>query len=280
MKNLIWLLLLVFCATPVWAQLTYEQNRNDTTASDIAKNQGELKLRVNRARATETVLRPDWYALFLLWAKNNPSSVLAGLRDQNTFDNFAGFIACDWVRDYRRNDVSWPQKQIEIVQKFNERVLAPQNKYRLLTYAKLGAYSSEKQQFVFQPLVGAAFSIRFPGDKLFGIEDDCGRDVKVNPGRPWPAEFVIGFKNPDFIAALPMDKIRAEYFLNDLPQNDKGEQDRRLVVEVEFTVSDFIPERDVTANPVMAPVKTNITATRAIVYADAERKKELARFGF
>ncbi|HCM83665.1 MAG TPA: hypothetical protein DIS76_03770, partial [Rhodospirillaceae bacterium] len=193
MKWIVSLILLCLLAAPALAQLDYQQgekNNSPKQAAGSVERQDDPAVRIKKTRAEELTVRPDWYGLFMAWAQKNPGAVLAGLRDQNTFDNFASFMACDWVRDYRNNDVIWPQKQVEIVQKFNERALNPQTRFRLLTYAVLGPYVSEQQQFVFRPLDGAAFSIKFPTNKIFGIEDDC--DGKVVVSSPWPAEFVIG----------------------------------------------------------------------------------------
>lgn len=279
-RILIFLCALVL-AFPAAAQLNYKNSGTNTPA--VQDKTADLAVHVKKTRGNETVVRPDWYGLFLLWAKATPSSVLPGLRDTATFENFSQFMACDYVRDFRTNDILWPQKQIAIVQKFNERVLNPQNKFRLLTRAVLGPYVTEQQQFVFKPLEGAAFSIKFPDDKIFGMEDDCEGGQKTVPQIPWPNEFLIGFDNPQFITALPMEKIKAQYFLDNLPKNEKGEQDRRLVVEVEFEVANFFPPaatQNGSQDRIMPPVHVGIKATRAIIYADADRKKELARFGF
>lgn len=280
MRTILFLLLCSLLAVPALAQLGYQQGEVLQRPAEEPKRE-DLAVRVKKTRATENSVRPDWYGLFLAWTKMNPGEVLSGLRDQNSFNNFASFMACDWFRDYRSNDVTWPGKQVEIVQKFNERALNPQTRFRLLTYAVLGQYVNEQQAFAFHPLDGAAFSIRFPEDKNFGVEDDC--EFKNRPFTPWPIEFLVNFKNPDFITALPMDKTKAEYFLNNLPKNEKGELDRRVVVEIEFDVTDFKPPetnegRD--TNRLLPAVQAEVTAHRAIVYADSNKTRELGRFGF
>ena len=277
-------LVLFFCvltlsfAEPAAAQLAYQPNSQGAVPAPDA-----IQAIVKKTRSNEMPVRPDWYGLFLLWAKANPNDVLSGLRDAATFENFAAFMACDWMHDFRHNDVAWPQKQVQIVQKFNEHALNPQSHFRLLTYGVLGPYVAEQQQFVFKPLTGAAFDIQFPEGKIFGMEDDCLSNSKFKPQIPWPHAFLLGFANPDFITTLPMDKIKAEYFLNNLPKTEKGELDRRLVIEVEFEVAEFFPPAAV-ATPAQdrlaAPVHVGIIARRAIVYTDANRTKELARFGF
>lgn len=279
MRPILFLLLCSLLAAPALAQLGYQQGEARQAPVEESKHE-DLAERIKKTRATETSVRPDWYGLFLAWAKMNPGEVLSGLRDQNAFNNFASFMACDWFRDYRSNDVTWPGKQVEIVQKFNERALNPQTRFRLLTYAMLGKYVNEQQAFVFHPLEGAAFSIRFPDDKNFGVEDDC--EYKDRPLTPWPTEFLVNFKNQEFITALPMDKTKAEYFLNNLPKNDKGELDRRVVIEIEFDVTAFkAPDNDVRDTIRSLPaVRAEVTARRAIVYADSNRMRELARFGF
>ncbi len=276
------LLFLCLCllAVPALAQLDYQQNAPKAPAPQ-AETREDLAVTIKKTRANEQTLRPDWYGLFVLWAKQNPGITLAGLKDPKSFDNFASFMACDWVRDYRANDVVWPEKQIGVVQKFNQRVLNPQTRYRLLTYAVLGPYVPDQQQFVFRPLDGADFSIKFSRSILYGIEDDCEGNATVSP--PWPNEFIVGFKNSDFITALPMEKIKAEYFLNNLPKDDKGVIDRRLVVEVEFDIVNFEKPKEVIgpgSKIPVPPVQTELVARRAIVYADSNRTKELGRFGF
>jgi len=262
---------------PAWAQLGYQPGPG------AEKNQGEIQTITKKARGNETAVRPDWYALFLLWSKTHPSDVLSGLRDPATFENFSAFMACDWVRDFRHNDIAWPQKQVQIVQKFNEHALNPPGRFRLLTYGTLGTYIAEQQQFVFRPLDGSAFSIKFPDDKIFGMEDDCAStgQERPTPQVPWPREFLMGFLNPDFVATLPMDKTKAEYFLNNLPKDSKGQPDRRLVVEIEFDVTSFFPPNIISSNEkVLPPIDVGITARRAIIYANADRVKELERVGF
>lgn len=279
MRLAVFLLLMGLLAAPALAQLDYHQGGPSAPQLAEEKKQ-ELAVRIKKTRANETSLRPDWYGLFMAWTKHHPGIVLSGLRDQGTFDNFTTFMACDRVRDFRSNDVVWPEKQVEIVQKFNQRALNPQTRFRLLTYAVLGPYVGEQQQFVFRPLDDTSFSIKFP-DQAFGIEDDC--ETGGEPLAPWPNEFVIGFKNPDFITALPMEKIKAEYFLSNLPKDKNGKVDRRVVVEIEFDVTGFPAKSDageVGSDRRLRPVQTEITARRAIVYADNSRSKELGRFGF
>jgi len=276
------------CLLPLttWAQLTYQTDPNDIQSTPaIISKQDPIKVIVKKTRGDEVSVRADWYGLFLLWAKAHPSETLSGLRDPGSFDNFAAFMACDWVRDFRANDITWPQKQIEIVQKFNGRVLNPPGRFRLLTYAVLGPYIAGQQQFVFKPLEGAAFNIKFPDDKIFGMEDDCTtpNDHKTAPQYPWPREFLLGFMNADFVTTLPMESVKAEYFLNNLPKSDKGEPDRRLVVEIEFDVTNFFPspaDKIASNEKLLPPVHVGITARRAIIYADANRTKELERVGF
>lgn len=273
---------------PAQAQLSYQAGQGgaqDAPASANEKAIENLTVTVKETRGNETSVRPDWYGLFLLWTKANPTEVLSGLRDPKTFDNFTHFMACDWVRDYRANDVAWPARQTQIVQKFNEHVLNPQTSFRLLTYAVLGPYVAGQQQFVFRPLDNAGFAIKFPDDKVFGVENDCAASHAA-PQVPWPSEFVIDFSNPHFITTLPMPQDQAEIFLNNLPKDAKGEPDRRLVVEVELTGADFGPESALENkvptpnNYAMPPVPVKFTAMRAIVYADKNRTQELMRYGF
>lgn len=277
-----WLVpLLLFClfAVPALAQLSYQHNSPGAATPQASAKSSDPALRVKKTRSTEKAIRPDWYGLFMFWAKNHPSEVLSGLKDPAAFDNFASVVACDWQRDYQNNDVIWPQKQVEIVQRFTERALNPQTRFRLLTYAMLGPYVAEQQQFVFRPLDNAAFSVQTQEDKLYGIEDDCeGRAVLLYP---WPGEFILGFKNIDFVTALPMEKAKAEHFLNNLPKKEDGGIDRRLVVEIEFELTGFEESNEAPVTTTsMLPVKTWAAARRIIVYTDSTRTKELGRFGF
>jgi len=282
MRLIVALACVCLAALPAWAQLTYQTDNQSTPA--IISKEDPIKTIVKRTRGDETSVRPDWYGLFLLWAKAHPSETLSGLRDPSSFDNFASFMACDWVRDFHKNDITWPKKQLEIVQKFNERTLNPPNRFRILIYATLGPYIADQQQFVFKPLDNAAFDIKFPEDKIFGMEDDCNRpgDRKFSPQIPWPHEFLLGFMNADFITTLPMDTVKAEYFLNNLPKNDKGEPNRRLVVEVECDVTNFFSSSkdQNSGDKNLPPVHVGITARRAIIYTNESRITELGRMGF
>ena len=276
------LILFLLLTAPVtsFAQLNYQKGQ-----AGVEGAKGPINEVIKKARGNETRVRPDWYALFLLWAKAHSADVQAGLRDSGSFDNFARFMACDWWRDHHQNDVSWPQKQLEIVQIFNQRALNPPSRFRMLTFAELGPYVAEQQAFVFTPLQGVAFQISFPSDMRFGMEDDCKLiPDKSMPATPWPSEFVVDFGNPEFIRSLPMPPLEAEYFLNNLSKDEKGKANRRVVVEVEVDVANFASPASVAKTPSsgnnIERGHAKLQARRAIVYADEKRRKELARFGF
>jgi hypothetical protein len=276
---------LLCVAAPAWAQLGYQPGAPASAAPGNPKTDAPLPTVVKKTRTTATTVRPDWYALFLLWAKSHPNDVLAGLRDPKNFDNFTQFLACDWVRDWRQNDIAWPARQTQIVQKFNERTLNPQMRFKLLTRGVLGPYVPEQQQFVFHPLDGTVFGFEFPADKLYGMEDDCAQNNnRTAPEMPWPREFILGFQNPGLISVLPLPKDQAEVFISNLPKDAKGELDRHVVLEVELDVTGFEPEPlksfgDSAHENSLPPIGVLATARGAVVYADAKMTKELARYG-
>lgn len=275
-----WVVLLSFLlVSPAWAQLAYDVPAASAKKPEEKKTE-TIPVVVKKTRTAEVSLRPDWYGLFLLWTKSHPADVLAGLRDAASFDNLTQFLACDWVRDFRQNDVAWPARQTQFVQKFNERALNPPARFQLLTRGTLGAYVPEQQQFVFRPLDGAAFGFAFPADKIYGVEDDCAPNDKSSPVPPWPREFVVAFKNPELIAGLKMPKDQAEFFIASLPKNEKGEYDRRVVLAVDFDVAGFetVPLRPLNGRA-QPPVGVFANAVAAKVYRDNNLGQVLAEYG-
>lgn len=274
-------LFILLLAAPAWAQLGYSVPSAAPTATmktPDMKTQ-DLPVNVKKTRTNQPSIRPDWYALFLLWAKANPSDVLRGLSAPPAFDNFAQFLACDWVRDFRQNDVAWPQRRTQIIQSFNERVKAPQSRFTLLARGTVGAYAPDAQAFEFRPLAGAAFPVTFNKTVQYGMEDDCPGNERIFPQPPWPNAFMIEFQNPDFIAALPMAAARAESFVSSFPKNDKGEYDRRVVLEIVFDVTAIEPPAAKPGGGDAQGVGVKATALAASVWRDTSMTQELARYG-
>jgi hypothetical protein len=188
------------------------------------------------------------------------------------------------VHDYRQNDVIWPARQTQIIQKFNGRVQNPQTHFKLLTRGVLGNYMPDQQQFVFHPLDSAAFEFQFPANLAYGMENDCPQTSNpLSPLAPWPKEFVLGFNNPGLITALPMPKDQAEFFVANLPKDSKGQYDRHVILEIEFDVTGFEPNQtksaEISSDRKLSPVGVLATAQGAVIYSNTQMTKELARFG-